>query len=618
MRILQLHSNYIEYQPVKKEIDSAEDVELKLVRIDDVVVLLTSVEADDDDSTVSKAIGETEDSLRHLDVKRLVIYPYAHLSANLARPLDALRILKDIEARLKVDGYEVHRSPFGWNKSFSISVKGHPLAEQSRTITGDIHGKSQKVSKALVGEKKLKSSFYIINTNGDVIPIDRFDFKEHELLRTLKDYEVNKSRDAKEAPPHVGMMKRLGLADHEPGSDLGNLRFYPKGRFMKSLIEKYVTKMVKEYGALEVETPIMYDSGHPSLADYLDRFPARQYLIKSDDRDLFLRFSACFGQFLMASDAQFSYKQLPLKLYELTRYSFRKEKSGELVGLRRLRAFTMPDSHAMCRDMDQAKNQIMDRFELSRNVMKGIGLDNNDYEMSIRITEEFYNSNKELVHNLVRISGRPALLEIWKEKFFYFVFKWEFNFIDNLGKASALSTDQIDVENAKRYGITYVNEGGDDVYPVILHNSPSGAIERCIYALLERAYRIQRAGGVPSLPFWLSPTQVRLIPLSKDFLNKSIEFSESLESRGVRVDIDDRELSVGKKVRDAEKEWIRFIIVIGEKEVESNLLQVRDREAGKMVQMRLEDLVKRWDELSSGVVDTLPLPKMTSQRPQFA
>ena len=143
-------------------------------------------------------------------------------------------------------------------------------------------------------------------------------------------------------------MKKLAIADYEPASDAGNMRFYPNGRLMKSLIERYVTDKVMEYGGFEVETPIMYDSHHPSMESYFHRFPARQYSIDSEGKHLFLRFAACFGQFLMAKDFQLSYKNLPLKLYEFTRYSFRREQSGELVGLRRLRAFTMPDCHAMC------------------------------------------------------------------------------------------------------------------------------------------------------------------------------------------------------------------------------------------------------------------------------
>ena len=161
-----------------------------------------------------------------------------------------------------------------------------------------------------------------------------------------------------------------------------------------------------------------------------------------------------------------SFKNLPYKLYELTRYSFRREQSGELVGLRRLRAFTMPDCHAFCANMNQAINEIKVRFDLSRSVLNNLGIENSDYDMAIRFTEDFYNENRSAIEELVKKNGKPVLVEMWTEKFFYFVLKWEFNFIDNLGKASALSTDQIDVENGDRYGIEFVDENNEKKHPI--------------------------------------------------------------------------------------------------------------------------------------------------------
>ena len=221
-------------------------------------------------------------------------------------------------------------------------------------------------------------------------------------------------------PPHVPLMKRLEIADYEPGSDPGNIRWYPKGRMIKSLLEQYVTTRVAAYGGMEVETPIMYDFNHPSLKSYLNRFPARQYVLKSEDKELFLRFAACFGQFLMAHDAQFSYKQMPIKLYELTRYSFRREKSGEVVGLKRLRAFTMPDCHAFCTDLEQAKKEFMIRFNLCIDVLSNIGLVKDDYEIAMRFTKDFYAEHKEFITELATAFGKPILAEVWNETILLF------------------------------------------------------------------------------------------------------------------------------------------------------------------------------------------------------
>ncbi|MGC8999218.1 MAG: threonine--tRNA ligase [Candidatus Bathyarchaeia archaeon] len=619
MRILQLHSNYIEYKPIQKEIAIAEETDKETRRLEEVVVLFTAVEEGDDETAARKAIEEVKSSLGRLKVNRILIYPYAHLSSNLAKPSEALKVVRAMEAYAKAEGIETYRAPFGWNKQFTISIKGHPLAEQSRVILPAKEEKeAEKVSEALKAEEKLESFWYILQPDGKMIPVEEFDFRGHENLEKFAKYEISKVRASQQMPPHVPLMKRLEIADYEAGSDPGNIRWYPKGRLIKSLIEQYVTAKVIEYGAMEVETPVMYDFSHPSLADYLNRFPARQYLLKSEDRELFLRFAACFGQFLMVHDTQFSYRHMPLKVYELTRYSFRREKSGEVVGLRRLRAFTMPDCHAFCTDLEQAKKEFITRFKLCMEVLEGIGLSKEDYEAAIRFTKDFYEENKEFIVNLAKIFGKPVLVEMWKEPFFYFRLKWDFNFVDNQDKAAALSTDQIDVENAKRYDITYVDEKGERHYPLILHCSPSGAVERCIYALLEKAYKQQQKGEPPMLPVWLSPTQVRIIPMSEKFLEHCEKLAEKLEANQIRVDIDERQLTLQKRVREAEMEWIPYIIVTGQKEIESEVLPVRDRKAKQIRKMKLEELIS---EIKSQMRDKpfkpLPLPKHLSKRPQF-
>ena len=614
MRVLQLHCDSIEYTPIKKEIKSAEEIEPKKTILEEVVVCFVAVE-NDDDSTVGKtAIGEIQESMKKIGCKKLLLYPYAHLSSDLASPNTGLSILKEMESSA-ID-ISVTRAPFGWTKAFSIKVKGHPLAESSKVFSKD--SSKEKTSTALESESKIKSYWYIMTLDGKMEEIEKFNFSDHKQLEILAKYESAKKRTVDEPPPHVNLMKKLAIADYEPASDSGNMRFYPNGRLIKSLIEQYVTDKIRDYGGVEVETPIMYDSYHPSMKSYFNRFPARQYSIDSEGKHLFLRFAACFGQFLMVSDFQLSYKNLPYKLYELTRYSFRREQSGELVGLRRLRAFTMPDCHAFCKDIPQAIDEFIKRFDLSREVLSGLGIEENDYEVGIRFTEDFYNKNKELVKQMVTKVGKPVLVEMWKEKFFYFVLKWEFNFIDNLGKASALSTDQIDIENAKRYGITFTDEKNEQQNPIILHNSPSGAVERVIYALLEKFAKQIKEGKRPQFPLWLAPTQVRLIPLKDDFLEFASELANKLTEQNIRVDIDDRNDTIGKRIRDAEKEWISYVLVIGEKEVNTPSLSVRDRTTGDVRQLSTEDFVKEIKDVTSGKpVSKLNSAVLLSQRPQI-
>ena len=365
------------------------------------------------------------------------------------------------------------------------------------------------VSEALKSEAKAVSYWKVLDLDGNLIDADKFDFTDHEKLQKFTNYEISKARAVDKVPPHVELMRRLELVDYEPGSDPGNMRFYPKGRLIKSLLENYVLDKASDMGAMEVETPIMYDMEHPTLKKYLDRFPARQYQIDSDKKKLFLRFAACFGQFLMGHDMSISYKAMPLKMFEITRYSFRREQRGELVGIRRLRAFTMPDMHTLARDMNSAMEEFRKQYLASISVLSEVGIDLADYEVAIRFTKDFYNENREFIEGLVDIVKKPVLIEMWDERFFYFVLKFEFNFVDTLDKASALATVQIDVENAERYDITYIDEAGEKQQPILLHCSPSGAIERVMYALLEKAARLSEEGKLPMLQTWLSPTQIQ-------------------------------------------------------------------------------------------------------------
>mgnify|MGYP000846398979 CR=1 FL=1 len=632
MRILQLHSNFIAYTPVEKEINIAEEAEKKEVRVDEVVVLFTAVEEGDSVELAQKAINDVRAFLGKQKTNRIMIYPFAHLSSKLSNPGEALKIIKTMEAYAKEKGIETYRAPFGWNKQFTVSIKGHPLAEQARAYaptatvpetgakTVEVCAKEEEpVSAALKAEDTLKSYWHILQTDGSLVPVEEFKFKGHANLQKFSQYEIKKTRAVTAMPPHVPLMKRLEIADYEPGSDPGNVRWYPKGRMIKSLLEQYVSARVAAYGGMEVETPLMYDFNHPSLSSYLNRFPARQYVLKSEDKDLFLRFAACFGQFLMAHDAQFSYKQMPVKLYELTRYSFRREKSGEVVGLKRLRAFTMPDCHAFCTNLEQAKKEFLVRFNLCIDVLANIGFDKDDYEIAMRFTKDFYAEHKDFITEIAEQFGKPILAEVWNERFFYFALKWDLNFVDNQDKAAALATDQIDVENAKRYGITYVDEKGEKQYPLILHCSPSGAIERDIYALLEKAYREQMAGKAPMLPVWLSPTQVRLIPISDKFMDKVEELAQKIEACCIRVDIDDSASTLQKKIREAEQEWVPYIIVIGEKEIESGMLSVREREAkGAQQNLTVDALIAKVKAKIEGKpFKPLPLPRHISKRPQF-
>jgi threonyl-tRNA synthetase len=283
----------------------------------------------------------------------------------------------------------------------------------------------------------------------------------------------------------------------------------------------------------------------------------------------------------------------------------------------------MPDMHTIARDMKEAMQEFFNQYRLSVEVLREIGLEPEDYEVAVRVTRDFYEQNRDFVHSLVDVLKKPILIEMWDHRFFYFVLKFEFNFVDALDKASALSTVQIDVENAERYGITYVDSDGEKKYPLILHCSASGAIERVMYALLEKARFMMDSGKLPMLPVWLSPTQVRVIPVSERFLDQAMEIAGKLEGERIRVDVDDRDETLGKKIRDAAREWVPYIVVIGEKEVQTGKLSVTIREESslenqKRVEMSVDELVERIKRVCANrPFAPLPLPKLLSSRPSF-
>ena len=618
MKLLLIHSDFIEYEVKEKAIPHPEEVKTTKDRLDEALTVFIAVEKVDEKSptqAVEEAAREIIKTAEQLKVKNIMLYPYAHLSSDLASAKAGKDILVLLEQEVKKQKFTVKRSPFGWYKAFTISCKGHPLSELSRE---KIPGKENK---AVEKEREIISQWCILTPNGELIDADKFNFSGHDELKLLYEHESSGTRKVVGEPPHVKMMQSQELVDYEPASDSGNFRWYPKGRMIKGLLEQHINNMVRDIGGMQVETPIMYDLEHPALNEYVKKFPARQYIVKSD-KDFFLRFAACFGQYMIAHDMTISYRNLPLRLYELTHYSFRREQSGEVSGLKRLRAFTMPDLHTFCQDLPQATEEFKQQFSTAMRWMNSLNLDS---EVALRFVKEFYEKNKILAQDLAKLAGKPILIELWNERYYYFVMKFEFNVIDSMKKASALSTVQIDVENGKRFNITYADEKGEKQHPFILHTSISGSIDRNVYALLEREAIKINQGKKPMLPLWLSPTQVRFIPVADEFVSDCEKFIDELNKISpfyfIRSDIDDREESVGRKIRDAEKEWIPYIVVVGEKERKEKTVspRVRTSELGQgdkpYTISQLHSLVL--ERVKDFPQQKLPLALYLSKRPKF-
>ena len=461
-------------------------------------------------------------------------------------------------------------------------------------------------------QEEPKSEWSIVSPDGSIAKAKEFSWTGSEDLRVFYSYESSGSREVKEAPTHVKMMQQMELVDYEPAADSGNFRWLPKGHLIKRLMERHASDIVRDYGGMQVETPIMYDLNHPQLASYLKRFPARQYHLLSGDKKYFLRFAACFGQYLIMHDMGISYSHLPVRIYELTHYSFRREQAGELAGLRRLRVFTMPDMHSLCVDVEQAKKEFYQQYLLCKKWMSDLEL---NHVMAIRVVDDFFQKNRDFVMGIVKDFGHPVLLEVWKERFFYFVLKFEFNVIDGQKKAAALSTVQIDVENAERFDINYIDKDGKQQRPLLLHASISGSIDRNLYALLELQARRMQKGEVAKLPYWLCPAQVRLIPVADRHLSRCLEIASKIRAR---VEIDDRKETVGRKIREAEVNWVPFVGMVGDKELENQAITVRERGISGQKEMKESEFSQSLDQLQGDKpFESLGWPSLLSKQPRF-
>lgn len=607
MRILLIHSDYLRYKTKQKtQIAEKIDDEKKGGEFDNALVVFTAVEREDEQNTaeiVENAVSEITNVSTQVKPDNVIIYPYAHLSSSLSSPQTAKNVLKDMESKLEEENINVSRIPFGWYKSFEISCKGHPLSELSRTITA----KPKEEKKA----EEEPSKWYILS-KGELYDPEDYEFK-NEDLKKLTDYELGKLESTGEEPPHVRLMREKSLADYEPSADVGHLRWYPKGRLIRDLLSDYVYNLVTEYGAMPVETPIMYDLADEAIRTHAEKFGERQYRMGTK-KELMLRFACCFGAFRLLSDSFLTWKNLPVGVYELSTYSFRLEKRGEVVGLKRLRGFTMPDFHSVCADIPSS----MEEFDRQIDMCMQTGEDLNvNYEAIFRATADFYEENKEWVHSAAEKMGKPVLLEILPKRKHYWIAKMDFAAIDYLGRPIENPTIQIDVESAERFDITYMNENEEEEYPIIIHCSPTGSIERVIGSLLEKT-AIEMNEKPPMFPTWLSPTQVRVIPIAERHIGSASSLANELKGNAIRVDVDERHETVGKKIRNVGKEWVPYTIVIGDKELESDKFTVNIRETNEKVLMDKDELIQKIKEETRGMpFRPLPLPVNLSERVNF-
>ncbi|MBN2154730.1 MAG: threonine--tRNA ligase [Candidatus Lokiarchaeota archaeon] len=526
-------------------------------------------------------------------VDSILVYPWAHLSRFLSQEKESMEVCPKIASILSDRGYKADFSPFGWYKSFSLNCLGHEVAEMYRDVKLSI----------LADEVRANSVFKILTEDGkvlhlydpkkdtknkDIVP-DRYKGKEWKSFQELiADEVLGSGATQKKEPPHIKMMQSMELADFDDASDAGNLRWYTKGVLMKNLVKDYLENVMIENGAIYADTPVMYTVKNKKLTAQTARFPAKTYWVHSGNNRYLLRFANDFLLFNMFSQMQIREESLPLGVYEWETYSFRREQKGELSGLRRLRAFVMPDLHTLCKDLPQSVKEFKKEFEMVQRILKDLGINSH---IVFRATEQFWEENNDWIIKSIKEWGQPAIFELWPERYYYFILKFEWPVIDSQGKSATLSTIQIDVESSQdyieqfgekrqKYNIIYTSKDGSTGHPIILHTSPSGAFCRIIWALLEsnEKYKDEIVTGFKT---WLSPVQVRVIPITDKDKRYAEKIMIKLNDVKIRADYDDRDEKIGKKIRSAEVEWIPYTIIVGSKERQNNTISVRKRLIGE-------------------------------------
>ncbi len=609
MRILLLHVDYIEFEAREPVKGMAEEIKAgeKKRRVEEALVAFVSVEEGDEEneeSIVEEATKEILEVASKVGAKRVVIYPYVHLTQSPAPPEVASKIVDRIYKEIS-KSFESYRAPFGWYKAFQLKCKGHPLAELSRTIKP-----RPKTREEVVAE--IESEYFIITPEGNLRKVEL----ETLGLNEIEDEALRKYIESEEmgkvpgkTPPSIDAMRRLELVDYEPASDSGHFRIYPKGTILFKAIEEWARYIAtEELRAMVIITPLLYNWAEPDIRAQAESFHERHYIVLPPERNkkFVLRFAADFGLFKMMKDGIFSYRQLPFRIFEFAR-SFRYERSGELSGLKRLRAFHMPDLHSFCADVEQGWKEFVELTKKYKELTDATGI---EYTVVFRVAKEWWEKLRDKIVELVKYLERPVFVEVLSKMKHYWAIKNEFQAIDSVGGNVQLATVQLDVVDAERYGITYVDKEGKEKGTIIVHSS-IGSVERWIYSILEEALKKKK----PEIPFWLSPIQIRLIPVKSEYVEECLRIAQDLEAR---VDVDDREMSVAKKIREAEREWVNLIIVYGEKERETGRLPVRFR-SGEVKEMSLDELreyVRREMEGRPKVKMTLPV--LVSRRIRFS
>jgi len=399
-----------------------------------------------------------------------------------------------------------------------------------------------------------------------------------ELEKYLNMIEEAKKRDHRKLGREL---KLFEIMDEGPGFPF----FLPKGVILKNILIDYWRKLHNEAGYVEIETPIMLNKELWIRSGHWDHYKENMYTSMIDNKEFALKPMNCPGGMLVYKSEGHSYRDLPLRVGELGRVH-RHEISGALHGLMRVRAFTQDDAHIFMLP-EQIKSEILGVIKLIDEVYDTLGFKYN-VELSTR-PEDSMGSDEEW--NMAERSLKEALDEggldykINEGDGAFYGPKIDFHIEDSLGRSWQCGTIQLDFQLPQRFELEYIGSDGEKHRPIVIHRVIFGSIERFIGILIEHF-----AG---KFPVWISPIQVKVLPISDSFMEYGHEVIDKLRKYGIRCEIDNRSEKIGYKIREARNERVPYMIIVGEKEKNHGNISLRSRDMGEEGSTSLEEFITR-------------------------
>ena len=398
--------------------------------------------------------------------------------------------------------------------------------------------------------------------------------KASELEAYLNMLEEAKKRDHRKLGRELEL---FALMDEGPGFPF----FLPKGMILKNTLLDYWRQIHREAGYQEISTPIMLNRTLWERSGHWDHYKDNMYTTVIDDTDFAVKPMNCPGGMLVYKTKMRSYRDLPLRMGELG-IVHRHELSGALHGLMRVRCFTQDDAHIFMTP-DQIKSEIKGVVGLIDKVYSLFGF---TYHIELSTMPEDHIGSKE-DWDVATDGLRSAIEELGREYTVnegdgaFYGPKLDFHLVDAIGRTWQCGTIQLDMQLPERFELEYTGEDGEKHRPVMIHRVVFGSIERFIGILIEHF-----AGAFPA---WLSPVQVKVLPISDRFYDKAEEIKNNLEKQGIRAEADSRSEKIGYKIREAQLEKVNYMLIIGEKEIESSTVSVRSRSKGDLGAMSEEE-----------------------------